>query len=167
MIPSPWTLKDDSILKVMWNEGATGSQIAGKLHGRTRNAVIGRIHRLGLASRPSPIPIRRPLPIPPNKITEPEPEPEQTKAPVSTHDEAETVEVNPTIDREIPVKKGKKLMDLAREDCRWPEGDPGTAGFFFCGAPAFRDKSYCAEHCLVAYHQRPKAERPFFRLEGQ
>jgi GcrA cell cycle regulator len=52
---------------------------------------------------------------------------------------------------DIPPTQRRSLLDLDRAVCRWPFGDPATAGFFFCGAPALTDRPYCPEHCALAY----------------
>ncbi len=123
-----WTDEQVEELKRLWNEGLTTGEI-GKALNVSKNAVVGKAHRLGLNSRPSPI--RR------------EDEP------------AEAVADQPqkAVKPKTP-KKSEKLFtvnDLTHSSCRWPIGDPKDADFHFCGKEALPDKPYCAEHAAVAY----------------
>jgi GcrA cell cycle regulator len=99
-------------LIALWNEGLSTSEIGNRL-GVTKNAVIGKVHRLGLPKRQSPI--------------QRKPKAEPAKAKII------------------------KLEHLSAGMCCWPEGEPGTPGFRFCGHKAIPDKPYCAEHCARAY----------------
>lgn len=126
-----WTDEQVEELKRLWNEGLTTGDI-GKALGVSKNAVVGKAHRLGLNSRPSPI--RR------------------------DEDEAATPELplNPVKTEKVKAakKQAEKLFtvnDLTHSSCRWPIGDPKDADFHFCGKEALPDKPYCAEHAAVAY----------------
>ncbi|MFN4175580.1 GcrA family cell cycle regulator [Phenylobacterium sp.] len=141
-----WT--DDRVhtLTRLWREGLSASQIARALAGGvTRNAVIGKVHRLGLSGRTKPsapalrarrearprrvircaATIRRPTPSPPL-----EPPPEIGAA---------------------------SILSVRRGQCRWPSGDPLADGFCLCGAPTVRG-AYCAGHAEIAY--RPLTKKP-------
>lgn len=134
-----WTDKKIDILKRLWGKGMTASQIAGELgDGITRNAVIGKAHRLKLPSRPSPV-----KPEAEAKAAAPAPQPKpQAPAP-----EGKT--------------KGLSLLELTEQTCKWPIGHPGDADFYFCGKASRPGIPYCPEHCLMAYQaQLPRKERP-------
>ena len=154
-----WTDERIAQLKAGWEGGMTASQIAEQLgEGVTRNAVIGKAHRLGLESRPSPVkggddvaevvvaaPVAAasPLPSPP-----PLPVAAALARPIAKK----------------PVRTGKaaktSLLDLSEKICKWPIGHPGDSDFHFCGKPSQAGFPYCTEHCLVAYQaQLPRRDR--------
>lgn len=116
-----WTDERIEELKALWAEGLTTGEI-GKRLGVSKNAVVGKAHRLGLQGRPSPI--KR------------EQKPRQD-APASRKKETDP--------------KIRSVVDLSVHTCRWPIGDPREPGFHFCGAPSLPNKPYCAEHASVAY----------------
>ncbi len=128
-----WT--DDRIekLRKLWAKGLSASQIAGEIgDGVTRNAVIGKAHRLGLKSRPSPVKSD------PKKPKKPAPKP--TAAPAS--------------DDKI------SLLQLNERICKWPIGHPGEIDFHFCGLPSVAGHPYCGPHCEMAYQtQAPRKDR--------
>lgn len=103
-----WTAKRVGTLIAYWDRGLSASEIGRRLS-VTKNAVIGKVHRIGLQKRDSPI-VRK--------------------------------------DRPADVVK---LENLKSGMCSWPEGDPGTDAFRFCGKPVARDKPYCPGHCDRAY----------------
>lgn len=132
-----WT--DDRVekLRELWDKGLSASQIAKELaEGVTRNAVIGKAHRMGLASRPSPVktdPKKKA-----KKATEKKVAKTKTKAP-----------------------GGKvSLLDLTERMCKWPIGHPGEEDFHFCGKSSAPSFPYCPEHCAQAYQvQQPRRDR--------
>ena len=131
-----WTDERVELLKKLWADGLSASQIAAELGGITRNAVIGKVHRLGLSGRakspsssraaaaqgalaPHMLRVSRPLDARQHRArapttTRPEPEPE-------------------LIENIIPIGQRTTLLELTEQTCRWPIGDPGSAEFFFCG----------------------------------
>ncbi len=129
-----WT--DDRIEKLekLWAKGLSASQIASQIgDGVTRNAVIGKAHRLGLKSRPSPVKSD------PKKPKKPAPKP--IAAAVSE-------------DR-------VSLLQLNERICKWPIGHPGDDDFHFCGRPSEAGHPYCGAHCEMAYQaQAPRKDRP-------
>src|SRR4051812_22895939 len=161
-----WTEERVEMLKKLWADGLSASQIAAELGGITRNAVIGKVHRLGLSGRAKSPSSSSPRPrkarssgmmrVPRSAIrgntalaydyaTEPEPE---------------------LI--EIPVEQRKNLLQLTEATCHWPVGDPGSADFFFCGGEAAESSPYCTYHSRVAYQpaserRRERQNRPAFR----
>jgi GcrA cell cycle regulator len=171
-----WTEERIAKLKQGWESGMTATQIAEMLgEGVTRNAVIGKAHRLGLESRPSPVkatdtaaaaaPTPRPPPAAPPQAPPP------LAAPVAAAPAAETT-ATPAMPAPVvarpqpkPAKGGKQalttLLDLNDKVCKWPIGHPGEPDFHFCGKPANPGFPYCGEHCLVAYQaQMPRRDRP-------
>ncbi|MBV9290042.1 MAG: GcrA cell cycle regulator [Hyphomicrobiales bacterium] len=161
-----WTDERVEQLRQHWLEGKSASQIAGLIgHGLTRNAIIGKVHRLGLAGRaksPSSAPPRprpsagtahrpaapRPpaprivrgataLALAPQLLAEPEP---QTFA--------ESVVV--------PMSLRVTIVELKEAMCRWPLGDPASPDFRYCGSPS-AGGPYCVHHAALAY--QPAHER--------
>ena len=132
-----WTDERVSLLKKLWGDGKTAAEIAKELGGVTRNAVIGKAHRLKLSNRASPIQQAKKTTITKaqNQNTPPEKK-VQKSAPVLKVDE---------------VKGGVALTDLKPNQCRWPQGDPREGEFGFCAAPCVPGMPYCAEHVAVAY----------------
>lgn len=144
-----WTPELIKELKKLWKKGLTTGEI-GRVIGMSKNAVVGKAHRLGLESRPSPIkreetPKKEKVSRLVKKETKPAPKKEQPIA-------VETAEPVKTVKKTKSGKnKGVKLVDLKPTSCRWPEGDPKDPDFHFCGKEAVPGKSYCEEHCAVAY----------------
>jgi GcrA cell cycle regulator len=174
-----WTDERVEILKTMWTEGKSASQIAKELGGVTRNAVIGKVHRLGLSNRnggggtgaaaapAQPAPAAKAAPETP-RAPEPEPAapaatnvtPMPPRKPIVTAGQPlppqpSANEISPealaTV-REVE-KKARKigLMDLTERTCKWPIGDPATENFYFCGLPSQQGKPYCEAHVGVAF----------------
>jgi GcrA cell cycle regulator len=132
-------------------------------HGITPNAVIAKIHRLGIADL-SPFggaPGRRRAARTIRRLDKVASGYRAAywyrKGPLP----AWVVSVKPYVedarlDANIPRRRRRSLLELTDDTCRWPVGDPGSARFFFCGAQAAHNKPYCAEHCARAY-RRPRA----------
>jgi GcrA cell cycle regulator len=156
-----WTDERIATLKAGWESGMTASQIAEKLgEGVTRNAVIGKAHRLGLESRPSPVKAGEEVSAavdPVAAAAAPTPGP----TPVAAQPAAPVV-AKPAAKR--PARTGKAarttLLDLNERICKWPIGHPGEPDFHFCGKPVQTGFPYCSEHCLQAYQaQMPRRDR--------
>lgn len=130
-----WTDERVALLKKLWGEGKTAAEIATTLGGVTRNAVIGKAHRLKLSNRMSPIQANKKTKAPANT----------SKPPVPVQKRVRKKDV------EIPKGKGLKLMDLAPSMCRWPSGDPQEEDFGFCGEKCVAGLPYCDDHARVAY----------------
>jgi GcrA cell cycle regulator len=157
-----WTDERIAQLKAGWEGGMTASQIAEQLgEGVTRNAVIGKAHRLGLEARPSPVKggeeavEAAPAPVATAAAAAPAPRP----APAAPAPVAKAAAV-----AKKPVRTGKAarttLLDLNEKICKWPIGHPGEPDFHFCGKPVQAGFPYCTEHCLVAYQaQLPRRDR--------
>ena len=126
-----WTDERIGKLKELWDKGLSASQIATELGDVTRNAVIGKAHRLGLKSRPSPVKSEsaKPKKAPPKEV--PQPDGNQIS-----------------------------LLDLTERVCKWPIGHPGEPDFHFCGKSSEAGVPYCVEHCQMAYQaQAPRRDR--------
>ena len=152
-----WTDERIAQLKAGWEGGMTASQIAEALgEGVSRNAVIGKAHRLGRESRPSPVKGGDEVVAAPVAKVAPAP------APVAMPTAA-AVAPRPVAAKK-PVRTGKAarttLLDLNEKICKWPIGHPGDADFHFCGKGAQAGFPYCTEHCLQAYQaQLPRRDR--------
>ena len=150
-----WTDERVELLKKLWADGLSASQIAAELGGITRNAVIGKVHRLGLSGRaksPSstaPRP-RKARPSGMMRVSRP--------AIRGNTALAYDYEVEPEPDLiEIPAEQRRTLLQLNEHTCRWPIGDPGSEGFYFCGGDTANELPYCSYHSRVAY--QPASER--------
>lgn len=150
-----WTDERIQQLKDLWGQGYSASEIAGKLGGVTRNAVIGKVHRLGLSGRPSPI--RRSKPAVKSvagtvraavaaKSSVPRPLNTQNK-PAAVSSAAPLVVPPP---EKIEALR-QRAARLPERQCRWPEGDPRKPDFHFCKEPAYDDLPYCWQHACAAY----------------
>ncbi len=159
----------------MWIDGLSASQIAKQLGSVTRNAVIGKVHRLGLAGRATPSrPAKRPTrparpavvaeapPIKKVEVKEPVVKP-VLEEPVKIHTEAAFANLRD----ESRAKSGKLLsvLELGTCMCKWPIGDPTDAEFGFCGAKTHGNWPYCAEHGAVAY--QPQLSKNKGAAQGQ
>ena len=137
-----WTDERVEVLKKLWLDGFSASQIAKQLGGGlTRNAVIGKVHRLGLSGRAAPSQPQRPT----FKATRP-----VRSAP------------SPQVACEEPGSA--TVLTLGSHMCKWPIGDPSRDGFSFCGR-ASSDGPYCVQHARVAY-QAPARKTPGKRSDG-
>ena len=138
-----WTPEAVDRLKALWSEGQSASQIARELgNGVTRNAVIGKVHRLNLERRapmPAPRPDAPPKPRAPRKPSMP---PITRAAPAPP---VRLVLVDPSPDTHCAI------MDLDATTCRWPIGDPRADDFYFCGHTPRDGSPYCEYHVRQAY----------------
>ncbi|MEM8590951.1 MAG: GcrA family cell cycle regulator [Pseudomonadota bacterium] len=173
-----WTDERVEILKKMWGEGQSASVIAKELGGVTRNAVIGKVHRLGLSNRAGsgastkPAPEKKSKPAPKVEAKpEPKPEPRTESAaperalsaaarkiipagqPLPPQPSANEISPEALAKVNEVEKTAKKisLMELTERTCKWPVGDPATENFWFCGLPVQQGKPYCEAHVGVAF----------------
>ena len=170
-----WTEERVELLKKLWGEGQSASQIAKELGGVTRNAVIGKVHRLGLSNRSTSTSKSETVPKTEKKT---EKAAAKRKETVAKEPEASSTPPTPTRRQIIPAgqplppqpsaneispealarvsaveKKAKKicLLELTERTCKWPVGDPATPNFWFCGLPTQTGKPYCEAHVGVAF----------------
>ncbi len=132
-----WTDESVEKLRQLWAQGLTANEIAKKL-GVTKNAIVGKVHRLCLTARPSPIKSKDAadeLPLQPDLIEK-----------IEEKSVEEVVE--PRKNEELT---NIKLVDLDSHTCRWPIGDPRDDDFCFCGKKVRSGQTYCDEHSMQAY----------------
>jgi GcrA cell cycle regulator len=178
-----WTDERVELLKKLWLEGLSASQIAGMLgEGVTRNAVIGKVHRLKLSGRAKPAsapPRVRPNPRPaPRRVASPSHRPSMNggmKPRVASggggaiqgatalkfvEEFDQQLEAAPEVaELFIPEEQRLNLLQLNEHTCKWPIGDPLTPNFYFCGQHSEEGKPYCDFHSRRAYHQIEKRRR--------
>ena len=165
-----WTNERIELLQKLWFEGWSASRIAGELaHGITRNAVIGKVYRLGLSGRV-------------NARSVPASSPHQKAPRRSAHRNADSPQIagntalafHPFVidtpapqtvrDVVVPISEPVTISELRESMCRWPIGDPTQPEFRFCGAKKLPGQGpYCACHASIAYqtqHDRRRERRP-------
>ena len=160
-----WTDERVEMLKKLWAEGLSASQVAKQLGGVTRNAVIGKVHRLGLSGRATPSRPARPRAPTVRTLTHVRGRPDPLVT--TSADKAEEAEIAPKraeISRaEIDNYGSRELttvLTLTEHNCKWPIGDPGRPNFHFCGRGADHNSPYCAEHSKLAYQpMQPRRNR--------
>ncbi len=157
-----WTDDRVATLTKLWADGLSASQIAAELGGVTRNAVIGKVHRLGLSGRAKPANTSaRKLKTPTRNGGGYNARPRAIRT--TGGRTAPSAPIRPVIE-DIPVPECKKLdlVDLSEKTCKWPHGDPATNDFHFCGNSPKEDAPYCEYHCRMAYQtvtDRRRAKR--------
>ncbi len=162
-----WTDERVELLKKLWADGLSASQIAGELGGITRNAVIGKVHRLGLSGRAKSASSGAPRARKPRSHMLRVPRASMRGNPALAL--AYEMEQEPEIehyDNIIPMGQRRTLLELTEDTCRWPIGDPANPEFFFCGGKPITGLPYCAHHSRIAYqpaNERRKDRRPPFR----
>jgi GcrA cell cycle regulator len=159
-----WTDERVELLKKLWAEGLSASQIAAELGGVTRNAVIGKVHRLGLSGRAkapsSAIPRPRKPRTASSGIRMSRPAARGNTALARHAVLAYDLEIEPEpepLENIVPIGQRCTLLELSDAKCRWPIGDPGSMDFFFCGGRPVGELPYCAYHARMAY--QPVADR--------
>ncbi len=170
-----WTDERVEMLKKLWGDGLSASQIAAQLGGVSRNAVIGKVHRLKLSGRAK-------------SVSSGAPKVKRTSAPRSsaprgggyggggggrtvttvTHAVGATVMKNevvafrdvdprPIEDIVVPISKKLTLVELSESTCKWPQGDPLSEEFHFCGHQSEENAPYCKYHSRLAF--QPSSDR--------
>ncbi len=143
-----WTEEKVAKLKELWGKGNTASQIAEIIGGISRNAVIGKAHRLNLSA----------------KI--------KTRTATSNENFNNTIEdknqknrrgrkskfKSLIIEKDFEPENPKKLEELDEKSCKWPIGHPNEKSFYFCGRSSLKDFSYCKLHLLYAYQPKGKKD---------
>jgi len=142
-----WTEERVELMKKLWQDGLSASQIAKQLGGVTRNAVIGKVHRLGLTGRAAPSKPQRSVfkaPRPARPIAQPS-APRRIAEPVARPAEGFAA-------RYVDETPGTAtILTLGAHMCKWPIGDPSLDGFTFCGRRSEERGPYCHEHATVGY----------------
>lgn len=149
-----WTDERVTLLKRLYADGLSASQMAAQLGYVTRNAVVGKLHRLGIAKPPRGKPV-------PREKKEYKPREVIGVRPAMSGRPALPILALPdpdpdVIENIIPIGQRCGLLDLNESKCRWPLGTPGMIDFYFCGGAPLEGTPYCGYHCRVAY-EPPKA----------
>lgn len=143
-----WTVERELAVRRLWKGGSTAAEISIEIGGTTRNAVIGKLHRLGLtmvdrqnSREPAPRkPRRRPDGF--RRLAD-----KRIARPAEPFHKPMMCEPAP----EIQTHERIALVDLTAESCRFPLGDPGKPGFGFCNGQHVKGRPYCAGHMRIAY----------------
>jgi GcrA cell cycle regulator len=156
-----WTDERVELLKKLWGDGLSASQIAAELGSVTRNAVIGKVHRLGLSGRAKSPSSSVPRPRKPRmpsmlRVHRPAMRGNTALAAHALYD-LETEPEPELLDNIIPIGQRCSLLELNDSKCHWPIGDPSSSEFFFCGGVALESAPYCSYHSRVAY--QPASDR--------
>ena len=145
----PWDENNVTKLRELWDQGLPTAQI-GKLLGFTKNAVVGKAHRIGLERRPSPI-----------RRTAVKPDRKKARSPVMPKLNFESSKdsiVNQKDNNGFQPVVKNLFNSNTKRGCEWPMGHPDEIDFRFCEKDRFEDKPYCLDHCAVAYVLPEKEE---------
>ena len=145
-----WNEEKVNKLKELWGKGNTAGQIAEIIGGLSRNAVIGKAHRLNLSSK---IKARSSAPGQNFKMNVEENNPKQGQGRKNKFQSL-------VIEKDFEPENPKKLEELDEGSCKWPIGHPEEEAFYFCGRSSLKDFSYCKLHLLYAYQPKGKREEP-------
>ena len=143
-----WTEEKVAKLKELWGKGSTASQIAEIIGGISRNAVIGKAHRLNLSSK---IKTRNASSIQNYDNNSEENNSKQKRGRKSKFKSL-------IIEKDFEPENPKKLEELDESSCKWPIGHTEEDSFYFCGRSSLKDFSYCKLHLLYAYQPKGKRE---------
>ncbi len=143
-----WTEEKVAKLKELWGSGKTASQIAEIIGGLSRNAVIGKAHRLNLSAK---IKTRTATS---NSNFENSYEDKSKNYKRSRRNKFKSL----IIEKDFEPENPKQLEELDENSCKWPIGHPNEKGFYFCGRSSLKDFSYCRLHLLYAYQPKGKKE---------
>ena len=143
-----WTEQKVSILKELWGKGKTASQIAEIIGGISRNAVIGKAHRLNLSAK---IKTRAATT---NKNFENIIEEKNSQPRRGRRNKFKSL----IIEKDFEPENPKQLEELDENSCKWPIGHPNEKSFYFCGRSSLKDFSYCKLHLLYAYQPKGKKD---------
>ena len=168
-----WTDERVELLKKLWSEGLSASQIAAQLGGVSRNAVIGKVHRLKLSGRgrATAAPTRQKKAAPQGAgVAKPASRAASAARHVTSSIGATALQVQ--FDAEpvarqyvrpeaenvvVPISRHLRLVELTERTCKWPNGDPLSEDFHFCGNDAAETGPYCKYHARLAF--QPASER--------
>ncbi|MCR9127902.1 MAG: GcrA cell cycle regulator [Alphaproteobacteria bacterium] len=165
-----WTEERVETLKKLWADGLSASQIAKQLGGVTRNAVIGKVHRLGLSGRAAPSrPTRRPAPqrpaarkAKPAAAAQAKTQPTASPKPSPVREIKAAAPAQPVAPKEaqrLPSGEYATVLTLREGMCKWPIGDPADTEFRFCGRHSGVGNAYCEAHAQMAYQPQAKRRR--------
>jgi len=144
-----WTSEKVEKLKELWSKGYTASQIAQTLGDTTRNAVIGKAHRLNLEAR---------APSKQSSSSKSKDSGKQTSkripAPMSRKARFQSI----LLDKNFEAENPKSLEELTENTCKWPIGHPNEEKFYFCGRKPEGEFPYCKLHVLYAFQPKNQKE---------
>ena len=143
-----WTEEKIETLKELWGKGSTASQIAEIIGGISRNAVIGKAHRLNLSAK---IKTRAATS---NKNFDSSMLENNNKSKRERKSKFKSL----IIEKDFEPENPKQLEELDESSCKWPLGHPDEKKFYFCGRSSLKDFSYCKLHLLYAYQPKGKRE---------
>ena len=143
-----WTEEKVEKLKKLWGNGNTASQIAEIIGGISRNAVIGKAHRLNLSAK-----IKTRVATS-NKNFESSMEENNNRSKKVRKSKFKSL----LIEKDFEPENPKQLEELDENSCKWPIGHPDENNFYFCGRSSLKDFSYCKLHLLYAYQPKGKKE---------
>ena len=145
-----WNEEKVSKLKDLWGKGSTASQIAQIIGGISRNAVIGKAHRLNLSSK-----------IKNRNASSSQSLNNNSEEDISKQRQGKKSKFKSLlIEKDFEPENPKKLEELDESSCKWPVGHPEEKSFYFCGRSSLKDFSYCKLHLLYAYQPKGKKEEP-------
>ena len=145
-----WNDEKVEKLKELWGKGSTASQIAEIIGGVSRNAVIGKAHRLNLSAK---IKTRNASSSQNFDNSSEENSSKQRRGRKSKFQSL-------IIEKDFEPENPKKLEELDDGSCKWPVGHPEEEAFYFCGRSSLKDFSYCKLHLLYAYQPKGRKEEP-------
>ena len=145
-----WNDEKVTKLKELWGKGNTASQIAEIIGGLSRNAVIGKAHRLNLSSKV------RAKSSASNQNFQGNSKESDSKQRRDRKNNFKSLIIEKGFEPENP----KKLEELDESSCKWPIGHPEEEAFYFCGRSSLKDFSYCKLHLLYAYQPKGRKEEP-------
>ena len=143
-----WNEEKVEKLKELWGKGSTASQIAEIIGGISRNAVIGKAHRLNLSSK---IKTRN---ASSSQNFDNGSEENSSKQKRGRKSKFQSL----IIEKDFEPENPKKLEELDESSCKWPVGHPEEESFYFCGRSSLKDFSYCKLHLLYAYQPKGRKE---------
>ncbi len=143
-----WTEEKVAKLKELWGKGNTASQIAEIIGGISRNAVIGKAHRLNLSAK---IKTRSSAT---HQNFQNQHDEKNYKSKKGRRSKFKSLIIEKNFEPENP----KQLEELDENSCKWPIGHPNEKSFYFCGRTSLKDFSYCKLHLLYAYQPKGKKD---------
>ena len=144
-----WTEEKVAKLKELWGKGNTASQIAEIIGGISRNAVIGKAHRLNLSAK-----IKTRSAASNQNFDDSRSKTNVLRAKRGRKSKFKSL----IIEKDFEPENPKQLEELDENSCKWPIGHPDEKNFYFCGRSSLKDFSYCKLHLLYAYQPKGKKE---------
>ena len=152
-----WTEEKVAKLKELWGKGNTASQIAEIIGGISRNAVIGKAHRLNLSAK---IKTR-------TATSNQDFESSQDERQIKTRRGRKSKFKSLIIEKDFEPENPKQLEELDENSCKWPIGHPNEKSFYFCGRSSLKDFSYCKLHILYSYQSKETKNKRDDQIEKE